>query len=66
MDLPREGRWLRLRESEGCTGWITVRYVARTIAAAPPVSPTSPVDTAKYMFWSAPEGYQQVATWNMG
>jgi hypothetical protein len=54
-DIAREGRWLQLRLADARTGWITTRYVGRTIDGSPP-----PDTSAERQVWTSPEGYQQV------
>jgi hypothetical protein len=54
-DLAREGRWLQLRFADARTGWITARYVGRTIAGSTPPDPS-----AERTVWTSPEGCQQV------
>lgn len=53
--LAREGRWLQLRLTDARTGWVTARYVGRTISGSPPVDPS-----AERTVWTSPEGCQQV------
>jgi hypothetical protein len=36
MDLPRGGSWLHIRLPDQRIGWMTARYVGRTIAGSPP------------------------------
>jgi hypothetical protein len=54
-DIAREGRWLQLRLADARTGWITTRYVGRTIAGSP-----VPETSAERLVWTSPEGCQQV------
>jgi hypothetical protein len=55
IDLARGGSWLQLRLADARTGWITTRYVGRTIAGSPP-----PDTAAERLVWTSPEGCQQV------
>ena len=55
IDLARGGSWLQLRLTDARTGWITTRYVGRTIAGSPP-----PETSAERLVWTSPEGCQQV------
>jgi hypothetical protein len=54
-DLAREGRWLQLRFADARTGWISARYVGRTVAGSPP-----PDTSAERTVWTSPEGCQQI------
>jgi hypothetical protein len=51
IDLARGGSWLQLRLADARTGWITTRYVGRTIASSPP-----PETSAERQVWTSPEG----------
>jgi hypothetical protein len=54
-ELARDGRWLQLRLAAARTGWVSARYVGRTIAGP------SAVDlSAERTVWTSPEGRQQV------
>ena len=55
IDLARGGSWLQLRLADARIGWITTRYVGRTIAGSPP-----PDTSAERTVWTSPEGCQQV------
>jgi hypothetical protein len=55
MDLARGGSWLHIRLPDQRIGWITTRYVGRTIAGSPPPEPS-----AEHQVWTSPEGCQQV------
>jgi hypothetical protein len=55
MDLAQGGSWLHIRLPDQRVGWITARYVGRTIAGSPP-----PETSAERLVWTSPEGCQQV------
>jgi hypothetical protein len=55
IGIDRGGSWLQLRLPDARTGWISSRYVARTIAGSPP-----PETSAERTVWTSPEGCQQV------
>ena len=55
MDLARGGSWPHIRLPDQRIGWITARYVGRTIAGSPP-----PETSAERLVWTSPEGCQQV------
>jgi hypothetical protein len=60
IGLAKEGRWLQLRLADARTGWISGRYVARTIACPPPVPPGPSPAADERTVWTSPEGCQQV------
>jgi hypothetical protein len=53
--LARDGRWLELRLADARTGWVSSRYVGRTLAGAPPAD-----TSAEHTVWTSPQGCQQV------
>jgi endonuclease/exonuclease/phosphatase family metal-dependent hydrolase len=55
IDAAREGSWLQLRLADTRTGWISARYVGRTIADSPP-----PATDAKRQVWTSRAECQQV------
>jgi endonuclease/exonuclease/phosphatase family metal-dependent hydrolase len=60
IGIAKEGSWLQLRLADTRTGWISARYVARTIACPLPV-PSTPSPTAdERTVWTSREGCQQV------
>jgi Bacterial SH3 domain len=57
IGLDRGGSWLELRVPDERTGWISARYVGRTMAGPPP-----PDTSAERTVWASPEGCQQVVS----
>lgn len=55
IGVARDGSWLELRVPDERTGWISARYVGRTIAGSPP-----PDTSAERTVWASPEGCEQV------
>ena len=53
--LAHDGRWLQLHLADERTGWVSARYVGRTLPGPSPVDPS-----AERTVWTSPEGCQQV------